>query len=48
MSYEEEKAAATAWAQENGVSDGTRPYDPVQRIELQVMLWRLFGKEEKK
>ena len=46
MSYEEEKAAATAWAQDNGISDGTRPYDSVQRVELLVMLWRVLGKKE--
>ena len=46
MTYEEEKAAATEWAKIKGISDGTRPYDPVQRVELWVMLWRLMGGEK--
>lgn len=46
MTYEEEKAAATEWAKIKNISDGTRPYDPVQRVELWVTLWRLFGGEK--
>ena len=46
MTYEEEKAAATEWAKIKNISDGSRPYDPVQRVELWVTLWRLFGGEK--
>lgn len=46
MTYEEEKAAATEWAKIKNISDGTRPYDPVQRVELWVTLWRLMGGEK--
>lgn len=41
MTYEEEKAAAKAWAIERGISDGERPTDPVTREEVWVMLYRL-------
>lgn len=47
MSYEEQKAAATAWVQEQGISDGLRPYEPLQRVEYWVMLWRQARKEGK-
>lgn len=46
MTYEEEKAAATEWAKIKDISDGSRPYDPVQRVELWVTLWRLLGGEK--
>lgn len=39
--WEQEKAEATQWVQEMGISDGTRPYDPIQRVEMWVMLRRL-------
>ena len=47
MSYEEQKAAATAWVQAQGISDGLRPYEPLQRVEYWVMLWRQARKEGK-
>ena len=47
MTYEEEKAAATAWVKEQGISDGLRPYEPLQRVEYWVMLWRQARKEGK-
>lgn len=46
VTYEEEKAAATEWVKIKDISDGTRPYDPIQRVELWVMLWRMFGGEK--
>ena len=40
MDYETEKKLATEWVKEQGISDGTRPYDSLQRVEFWVMLWR--------
>jgi len=31
---------ARAWAIERGITDGTRPKDPVTREEVWTMLWR--------
>ena len=39
--WEREKAEATQWVQDMGISDGTRPYDAIQRVEMWVMLRRL-------
>lgn len=47
MDYEKEKALATEWVKEQGISDGTRPYDPLLRVEYWVMLYREAMKEDK-
>jgi len=38
-----EFAAAREWAVEQGITDGSRPKDPVTREELWVMLYRMNG-----
>jgi len=35
--------SARDWAVKNGISDGTRPKDPVTREEVWTMLWRMNG-----
>lgn len=40
--WEREKAEATQWVQDMGISDGTRPYDAIQRVEMWAMLYRLY------
>jgi len=38
-----EFARAREWAVEKGITDGTRPKDPVTREEVWTMLWRMNG-----
>ena len=45
--YEKEIQMAREWAMNKGISDGTRPNDPVTRAEVWVMLRRLEGGEKK-
>jgi len=40
QSWRVEFAEARAWAVERGITDGSRPQDPVTREELWTMLWR--------
>jgi N-acetylmuramoyl-L-alanine amidase len=40
-----EFAAAREWAVEQGITDGSRPLDPVTRGEVWVMLYRAFGQK---
>lgn len=42
--WREEFARAREWAVEQGISDGTRPKDPVTREEVWVMLYRALGR----
>ena len=44
MDYETEKKLATEWVKNNGISDGERPNDPIKRVEMWVMLKRIWDK----
>ena len=44
MDYETEKKLATEWVKNNGISDGERPNDPITRVEIWVMLKRIWDK----
>jgi len=43
-SWRVEFAEARAWAVERGITDGSRPQDPVTREEIWVMLYRALGR----
>ena len=43
--WEKEQEVVTEWVKEQGISDGTRPHDPISRVELWAMLYRMEGKK---
>lgn len=43
--WEKEQEVVTEWVKERGISDGTRPHDPISRVELWAMLYRMEGKK---
>ena len=43
--WEKEQEVVTEWVKEQGISDGTRPHDPISRVELWAVLYRMEGKK---